>query len=74
MPFPGYSAEAKAQPSCWNNTVALLAQHADIIDQIQPFGSLRRFDSMNASTTENKHVSCLRRKRDVERKSSRVWL
>lgn len=34
MPFPGYSAEDKAQPSCWNNTVALIAQHADMIDEL----------------------------------------
>jgi hypothetical protein len=34
MPFPGYSVKAKAHPSCWNNTMTLIAQHADMIDEL----------------------------------------
>ena len=34
VPYPGYSAAAKALPSCWNNTLALIAEHAAIIDEI----------------------------------------
>lgn len=34
MPFPGYSAAAKAVPSCWNNSLALVSQHAKLIDEV----------------------------------------
>jgi hypothetical protein len=35
MPFPGFSPEAKAEPSCWNNTLGHIAQHAAVIDELQ---------------------------------------
>ena len=34
MPYPGYSDAAKAIPSCWNNTLAQVARHAAIIDEL----------------------------------------
>eukprot|EP01046_Picozoa_sp_COSAG06_P044772 COSAG06_NODE_6089_length_3116_cov_3.167716_3_plen_319_part_00 len=46
MPYPGYSAAAKALPSCWNNTLALIAEHAAIIDEI---GLSTGFNVDNAS-------------------------
>lgn len=35
MPYPGYSPEAKEEPSCWNNTLGLVAQHSELIDELQ---------------------------------------
>ena len=32
---PGYSASAKAVPSCWNNSLGLIAQHAALIDELE---------------------------------------
>ncbi len=34
MPYPGFSAAAKLQPSCWNNTLTLVAEHAALIDEL----------------------------------------
>ena len=34
MPYPGFSAAAKLQPSCWNNTLTLVAKHAALIDEL----------------------------------------
>jgi hypothetical protein len=34
MPYPGFSAKAKAEPSCWTNSMALVTQHADLIDEV----------------------------------------
>eukprot|EP01048_Picozoa_sp_COSAG05_P010524 COSAG05_NODE_932_length_6542_cov_8.110818_1_plen_395_part_00 len=35
LPFPGYSAVAKSEPSCWNNTLTMVAQHANLIDELE---------------------------------------
>lgn len=35
MPYPGFSAAAKQQPSCWNNTLTLVAERADLIDEVE---------------------------------------
>ena len=35
MPFPGFSTAAKAKPSCWNNTLTSIMQHAALIDELQ---------------------------------------
>ena len=34
MPYPSFSAAAKLQPSCWNNTLALVTEHAALIDEL----------------------------------------
>jgi hypothetical protein len=34
MPYPGFSAKAKAEPSCWGNTLSLIAEHAALIDEL----------------------------------------
>lgn len=34
MPYPGFSAAAKAKPSCWNNTFTLITEHAALIDEL----------------------------------------
>ena len=34
MPFPGFSAAAKKDSSCWNNTLGLVAEHAALIDEL----------------------------------------
>jgi hypothetical protein len=35
LPYPGFSPAAKRQPSCWNNTFTLMAEHAELIDEVE---------------------------------------
>ena len=34
MPYPGFNATLKSRPSCWGNTLNLIAKHADVIDEL----------------------------------------
>eukprot|EP01043_Picozoa_sp_COSAG02_P048608 COSAG02_NODE_4790_length_4976_cov_2.574739_3_plen_573_part_00 len=34
MPFPGFSPAAKQESSCWNNTLGIVAEHANLIDEL----------------------------------------
>ena len=34
MPYPGFNASFKTQPSCWGNTLKLITKHAAVIDEL----------------------------------------
>jgi hypothetical protein len=34
MPYPGFNATFKSQPSCWGSTLSRITQHAALIDEI----------------------------------------
>ena len=35
LPYPGYNASFKSQPSCWGKTLDLITKHASLIDEIE---------------------------------------